>query len=145
MHTVRRITMVLGAALLIAVLIPCRPAAAATLYDQLGQKPGITKVLVDMVGFIVDDGRIAHYFAHADVPHLEGELVDQVCYVTGGPCTYTGKSMAAAHQGMHITEADFNALVEDLEKSMNKNEVPIPLQNRLIGLLAPLLGPVTYK
>jgi hemoglobin len=53
--------------------------------------------------------------------------------------------MPAAHQGMHITEADFNALVEDLEKSMNKNEVPIPLQNRLLALLAPLLGPVTYK
>jgi hemoglobin len=126
-------------------LVPCRPVAADTLYNQLGQKPGITKVLVDMVGFIVDDGRIAHYFAHADVPHLEGELVDQVCYVTGGPCTYTGKSMAAAHAGMHIKEADFNALVEDLEKSMNKNEVPIALQNRLIALLAPLFGSVTYK
>ena len=144
MHARKPIPMLLVAALVAAVLIPCRPVQAGTLYDDLGQKAGITKVLVDMVGFIADDGRINHFFAHADIPHLEGELVDQVCYVSGGPCTYTGKSMYAAHQGMHIKEADFNALVEDLQKSMYKNDVPVPVQNRLIAALAPLFYPVTY-
>jgi len=39
-------------------------------------------------------------------------LVDQICQATGGPCTYTGRSMPDALKGMHITEADFNALVK---------------------------------
>jgi hemoglobin len=145
MQTLKRIALVAAAALLAATIVPLRPVAADSLYDELGQKAGITKVLVDMVGFIADDGRINHFFAHADIPHLEGELVDQVCYVSGGPCTYTGKSMQDAHKGMDIKEADFNALVEDLQKAMYKNDVPLPVQNHLIAALAPLFDSVTYK
>jgi len=145
MQILKRLATIAIAALVAAVIVPIRPVAADSLYDDLGQKAGITKVLVDMVGFIADDGRINHFFAHANIPHLEGELVDQVCYATGGPCTYTGKSMAAAHAGMDIKEADFNALVEDLQKAMYKNDVPLPTQNRLIAALAPLFDSVTYK
>lgn len=54
--------------------------------------------------------------------------------VTGGPCAYTGKG-----NPIPLTkEADFNAFVEDLEKSLDKNQVPITTQNRLLRLLAPL-------
>ncbi|MDQ6933442.1 MAG: hypothetical protein M3160_09755 [Candidatus Eremiobacteraeota bacterium] len=61
-------------------------------------------------------------------------LVDLVCTVTGGPCNYTGKG-----NPIPLTkEADFNAFVEDLEKSLDKNQVPVTTQNRLLRLLAPL-------
>ena len=33
---------------------------------------------------------------------------------TGGPCTYTGRSMKATHAGMGVSSGDFDALVGDL-------------------------------
>ncbi len=72
------------------------------------------------------------------MPHLKAELVDQICAATGGPCTYTGKDMKTAHKGMGIADADFNALVEDLVKSLNKFNVPAKEQNELLGILGPL-------
>jgi hemoglobin len=129
-------------------LLSTGTAKSGSLYDDLGQKPGITKVVADLVGFVADDGRIAHFFVPAfapDLPRFEGVLVDQICYASGGPCTYTGKSMPEAHKGMNIREADFNALVEDLEKAMDKNHVPVTTQNRLLAVLAPLQDSVDEK
>ena len=50
-------------------------------------------------------------------------------------CTYTGGSMLAVHTGMNITEAQFNALVEDLVKSLNTHGVRQREQDELLRAL----------
>jgi hemoglobin len=109
-----------------------------SLYDRLGGKDAITAVVDDFVGNVAADQRINGFFAKADVPRLKRNLVDQICQATGGPCTYTGKDMKTAHKGMGISDADFNALVEDLQKSLNKFKVPEKEQGELLGILGPL-------
>ena len=65
-------------------------------------------------------------------------LVEQICQATGGPCKYTGKDMKTAHPGMNIKEADFDALVEDLKKSLDKFKVGAKEQSELLGALGPM-------
>jgi hemoglobin len=55
-----------------------------------------------------------------------------------GPCTCTGRSMQAAHKGMNITDAQFNAPVEDLQKTLNKFNVPEKEQGELLAALDPM-------
>jgi hemoglobin len=43
--------------------------------------------------------------------------------------------MRTAHKGMGITDADFNALVEDLKQSLDKFKVPVKEQGELLGAL----------
>jgi hemoglobin len=120
------------------------PVAAApvvdpnSLYARLGQKPAITAVVDDFVANVAADKRINRYFAHADIPGLKAKLVDQICQASGGPCVYTGRSMKEAHQGMGIRTRDFNALVADLKKSLNKFKVPAKEQGELLGALGPM-------
>src|SRR5436190_1290792 len=57
---------------------------------------------------------------------------------TGGPCTYTGRDMKTAHKGMNITDAQFNALVEDLKKTLDKFKVPEKEQGDLLAVLGPM-------
>jgi hemoglobin len=132
--------LVLLAGLLLAACqdMSMQPTMQKSLYDRLGGKGAITAVVDDFVGNVAADKRINGYFAHANVPHLKAELVDQICAATGGPCTYTGKDMKTAHKGMGIADADFNALVEDLVKSLNKFNVPAKEQSELLGILGPL-------
>ncbi len=116
-----------------------------TLYDRLGGKPAITAVVDDFVGNVAADTRINKFFAHADIPHLKMELVDQICAGSGGPCTYTGKSMKDAHHGMGISDADFGALVEDLQKSLVKFKVADKDQGDLLGVLGPMKSDIVEK
>ena len=119
--------------------------AQPSLYDRLGGKPAIVAVVDDFVANVAADARINGFFAHADIPHLKMELVDQICAGTGGPCAYTGKSMKDAHHGMGISTADFNALVEDLQKSLNKFNVPAKEQGDLLAVLGPMKPDIVEK
>jgi hemoglobin len=65
-------------------------------------------------------------------------LVEMVCQATGGPCVYTGRNMKAAHAGMGISHAEFDAVVDDLVQTLNTYEVPEREQHELLALLAPL-------
>jgi hemoglobin len=116
------------------------PATAnKSLYDRLGGQDAIRAVVKDFVeNNVAKDPRINARFANADIPHLEQMLTEQICQGTGGPCTYTGKDMKTAHQGMKITDDDFTALVEDLTKSLDKFKVPAKEQSELVNVLAPM-------
>jgi hemoglobin len=120
-------------------------AKPASLYDRLGGKPAITAVVDDFIANVAGDDRINGRFGATDIPKLKSRLVDQVCNATGGPCTYTGKDMKTAHTGMRIQEAEFNALVEDLIKSLNKFKVGKQEQNELLGALGSMKGDIVNQ
>jgi hemoglobin len=109
-----------------------------SLYDRLGGQPAIVAVVDDFVGNVAADNRINGFFARTDIPRLKRLLVEQICAGTGGPCTYTGRDMQTAHRGMNITDAQFNALVEDLVKSLDKFKVPAQEKGELLGILGPM-------
>ncbi len=50
-----------------------------------------------------------------------------------------------AHAGMGVATANFYALVEALQKAMNKHDVPFAAQNRLVAALAPMHRDVITK
>lgn len=120
-------------------------ASEPTLFDQLGGKPALAKVVDDMIDNVSRDERINKFFANANIPRLKKMLVDQLCAGTGGPCTYTGNNMADAHKGMNIKSADFNALVEDLQMAFAQNNVPLGLQNKVLAILAPMKSDIDNK
>jgi hemoglobin len=128
----------LMAALLLGACQQMGMPPSKSLYDRLGGKDAITAVVDDFVGNVAADKRINGFFAKANIPNLKRNLVDQICQATGGACTYTGKDMKTAHKGMGITDADFNALVEDLVKSLDKFKVPEKEKGELLTILGSL-------
>jgi hemoglobin len=116
-----------------------------SLYSSFGGKEGITKIVDDFVGIVAADKRINFQFAKTDIGRLKGHLVEMVCAATGGPCKYTGRDMGSAHAGMDITEAQFNALAEDMRRAWDKNGVPFRRQNKLLAMLAPMERQIVTK
>ncbi len=107
-------------------------------YKQFGEMPGLIALMDDFMIDLVADPRTRPFFADADQKHVKAELVDQFCVILGGPCTYTGKGMKQAHAKLAINEAQFNALVEDLQHAMDKHGIPFRAQNKLLEKLAPM-------
>ena len=114
------------------------PAAKDALYRELGGTEGITSVVDAFLGRINGDARINTLFATVDHKDLRRLVIEQLCEATGGPCKYTGRSMEEAHSGLKLTDADFNAFVEDLKASMDQLKVSRTSQQKLIALLAPM-------
>src|SRR5919201_633925 len=112
--------------------------ATPSLYKRLGGREGIRLVVDDFVGFVVADPRVNARFKDLKPPDVEKfktNISDQVCDATGGPCTYLGRDMKTVHQGMNITEAEWNATVENLVKALDKRNVAKKDQDELIALL----------
>jgi hemoglobin len=117
---------------------PSATSSAPTLYQRLGGREAIKQVVDDFVANLAADPRVSGRFKALDgakVARLQTNLADQICDVTGGPCAYLGKDMKAVHAGMGITEAEWNATVEDLVKSLNKFKVGAKEQQELLSAL----------
>lgn len=118
------------------------PVKDDSLYRDLGKLPGITRIVEGMLLNIAGDSRIVEHFENVDIERLREKLIEQFCVEAGGPCEYTGDSMAESHKGQNLTPSDFNALVEDLQDAMDTLDVPVRAQNRLLAQLAPMRGEV---
>lgn len=120
-------------------------AEAPSLYDRLGGEKAIVAVVDDFVANVAHDKRINGYFAGTDIAHLESKLVEQICAGTGGPCKYTGVDMKTAHAGMGVSSKDFDALAEDLTKTLVKFKVPKKEQDELMGILGSMKTDIVMK
>lgn len=114
----------------------------ASLYDRLGGKPAIEAVVNQFIQNVAADDRINAFFANVDASDLSAKLTDQICQASGGPCTYTGRDMKTAHQGMGVKDEHFNALVEDLIAALDQFNVPEREKNELLGALGPMKGDI---
>ena len=118
----------------------------SALFRELGKRPGI-RAIVDraMVKFLSDD-RIKAKFDDENIPRLKGMLTDYFCMITGGPNRYKGyRDLRVVHEGLHLRDRDFNALVEDLQSAMNKENIPFQTQNKLLAILAPMQHDVVSR
>ena len=128
-----------------SVLVAAEPATQGKtpLFVRLGGMPAVTAVVDDFTGRIVNDDRVAMWFAHtkADPDRMAAyrkQLASLVCQATGGPCRYEGKDMIAVHTGRKITSAAFDAVVEDLIATLDSLKVPAAEKAELLGILGPL-------
>lgn len=137
-----RLTPMRLAGILLAFAVTATAAHATyyqrSLYDRLGGRMAIVAVVNDFVGNVARDKRINGFFANTDIPRLKRLLVQQICAGSGGPCRYEGRSMREAHRGLNIRNRDFDALVEDLVRSLNKFRVRPREQRELLALLGPM-------
>jgi hemoglobin len=128
------------------LLLAAAPAFADdALFTDLGGQPGIDRIVDASVDNYLADPRISAIFDESNIDRLRAEFKVQFCQITGGNCDYKGHDMTAAHKGLHLTNADFNAVVEDLQKAMDKSGIPFSTQNRFLARLAPMQHQVVSK
>ncbi|MBI4481343.1 MAG: group 1 truncated hemoglobin [Acidobacteria bacterium] len=112
-----------------------------SLYERLGGVYSIATVVDDFIErLLVNDVLNANpkiKEARDRVPKagLKFQVTALVCEVTGGPQKYTGRSMKMAHQHLNISEAEWQAMVADFRKTLDKFGVPGGEQGELIAIV----------
>jgi hemoglobin len=102
---------------------PSTPKNAKSLYQRVGGLPAVKALVTGSLGRIIKDPRVNEYFKGFDLDPLTEHFIQLACVVTGGPCKYEGRGMKEVHQGMHITNAAFDAVIEDIAFTMKKLKV----------------------
>lgn len=101
-----------------------------SLYERLGGVYPIATVVDDFIDRVMTDRRLnanpAVDEAHHKVPPAGFKylVTEMVCWATGGPQKYTGRSMADSHQKLHITPKEWDAFMDDFQQTLDKFKVP---------------------
>lgn len=114
------------------------PFKGDRMWKAFHQQAGVDRIVDEMVDRNIADPRIADIFKGQDIVRLRRTLKEQFCYILGGGCTYTGRTMAASHKNLGLQQADFNALVENLQAAMRHEHVAFFAQNAFLAKLAPM-------
>ncbi len=126
-------------AVIAALSFVALPAKADdSLYKAFGEQAGMAALMDEFLKDLLADKRMQPFFEKTNAAAFKASLANQMCQVSGGPCQYKGPDMKLAHKEMDISKANFNALVEVLQKSMSTRDIPFTAQNRMLALLAPM-------
>ena len=123
---------------------PADPALRGV-FDQFGGEQGLVALMDLFMTRLLADPKTRPFFENSDQAAVKRHLVEQFCAILGGGCTYTGRDMRSAHKGFDIDRAQFNALVEDLQKAMSERGIPFRAQNQLLAKLAPLHRDIEHR
>ncbi|GAB1258562.1 group 1 truncated hemoglobin [Aurantivibrio plasticivorans] len=119
--------------------------SAGTLYNELGGKSGIERIMGEFLTALSRDEVLLKYFNGADVERFHAKFSELLCEVSDGPCEYAGRNMVDIHTGMQISEADFNHTVDLLVLAMNRADISHPVQNKLLARLAPMRADIIKR
>ena len=125
-----------------------------TLFDRLGGEKGISAIIEDFTPRAMEDPRVnwerkgakrTGFFrrdksnewtaAPENVAQLKKHLVQFLALATGGPAKYDGKDLKPAHAGMHISNAEFDAVLGDLKASLDRLQIPNKEQKELLSII----------
>jgi hemoglobin len=112
-----------------------------SLYDRVGGVYSIAAVVDDFIDRIMDDARLNanprvdeahHRVSRAGFKYLVTEMV---CWATGGPQVYTGRSMRDSHEHLAITAGEWEAFLDDFRQTLTKFAVPADAQRELFAIV----------
>ena len=127
---------------------PSTTGSQKTLYERLGGYGAIAAVVSDFGDRLFTDPKLAPSFGGLP-PDRQARFkqlnVLMVCAATGGPCTYIGRTMPATHQGMNITDMQFDQVAAHLVATLDKFKVPQREKGELLAIIGGLRGDIVGK
>ena len=107
-----------------------------SLYERLGQKDGITRIVDDVMANHLSNAVVRTRFANIkDLDHARRMAAEFFCAGCGGPETYTGRDMLATHRGMNISEQEYIAVMDDILDALDKQGIDQSTQNEVVAIL----------
>jgi hemoglobin len=109
-----------------------------SVYEQIGGEPAVDAAVDNFYRRVLADDRISHFFDTVDMDKQRAKQKAFLTFAFGGPNKYTGRDMRAAHKHMKLTEAHYNAVVENLAATLKELKV----SDALIAKVAAIAGSV---
>ena len=122
-----------------------------SLYDRRGGVYNIATVVDDLIDRVMVDPRLNanprvdeahHRVSSAGFKYLVTEMV---CWASGGPQKYSGRSMGDSHRHLLINEEEWAAFMSDVQQTLDKFEVPPEEQDELKAIVESTKDSIVVK
>jgi hemoglobin len=112
-----------------------------SLYQRMGGYDVIAAITDDFLGRMRADPRFSRFAGGRSLDsrtRARQLTVDLLCQLAGGPCTYIGRPMKAAHAGLAITDADWEGLMRHVAAALDQRKVPAKERDEFLALFSNL-------
>ncbi len=119
--------------------------ATTSLYSHLGGIQGISAVIDDLLPRLRSDEQLGRFWQDRGADSIRREkqlLVEYICMLTGGPFSYSGRSMLQVHQGMNITPDDWDHFLTILTSLLSAHGVTPEDQKTFLIMIKKLAGDI---
>jgi hemoglobin len=116
-----------------------------SIYRDIGGRAAVDAAVSDFYERVLADPSLAPYFAGVDIDRLKRHQRAFMGMALGGPVAYAGRDMAAAHAGLEITSAAFDAVVQHLAATLESLGVPDATIGAIAQALVPLKGDIVTR
>jgi hemoglobin len=96
----------------------------SSLFERLGGEGAVDAAVDIFYRKVLADDRISHFFDTVDMDRQRAKQKAFLTYAFGGPNSYSGPDMRAAHAKMNLNEGHFDAVMENLGATLQELNVP---------------------
>jgi hemoglobin len=140
-----------------AVLVPAgfsfgqgmpAPPKEKTLYQRMGGYDVIAAVVDDFIKQLGQDEAFKRFGGGRSMDSLHRTrqlVVDQTCYLAGGPCVYIGRDTKTAHAGLAITQEEWDLSIKHFKTALDDQKVAEPEQKDFLAMIEKLRPDVVEK
>ena len=115
-----------------------------TLFEILGSD-AISAVVEKFYERMLSDDLVSHFFKNTNMQFQKKHMKNFITFATGGPKSYEGRDMRAAHKDMKLTDEHFDRVVFNLATTLREFSVAEELIKRLADLIEPLRNDVLNR
>jgi hemoglobin len=108
------------------------------MYVTLGGRRVFEAAVEDFYRRVVGDEALRRYFDGIDIERLKAHQQSFLAMALGGPRAYVGRTMAAAHGGLAVTDEAFDRVLDHLVGTLEDLGVDPPLIRRSVSSLLAL-------
>ena len=120
-----------------------------TLYQRIGGYDAIAKTvdafLPNLIAVLPKLGTMATGLADASKVRNRQMIVDQICMLAGGPCIFVGRPNDVTHQGLGITQEDWDKSQKALGITLDELKVKDPDKAELLAVIDGLKVDIIQK
>jgi hemoglobin len=109
-----------------------------SLFEKYGGMEVLSPIVLDFYDRVLRSAQVAHFFEGVDMDALVAHQVNFFAVAMDGPKLYNGRTMAEAHRGLGITQADFNEVAAILADTLEDNGVVDDDVQIILGRVAQL-------
>ncbi len=120
-----------------------------TLFERLGGKPAVEAAVDKFYEKVMADSRINYFFDGIDMKRQRAKQKAFLTYAFGGAPSYSGLSMRKSHERLvrekGLNDSHFNAVAENLQKTLEELGVPADLISEVMTIAASTRNDVLNK
>jgi hemoglobin len=125
-----------------------RPGEETSLYKRLGGYDIIAATVDDFLERYDNDPKLIPFLGGinaAEGARIRQRFVDYICARTGGPCLYLGRDMTATHEGLAITDTQFQLVIQHLDSALGHVGVEKGEKQELLSILTALRSQIVAR